>query len=244
MGSVLDFQSYIEEDKTSTATKLADRAVSHLSMNLGNFLYSSEKVKHELQQWTNRQRTAKQKLQKLANDRIMSKPSQPIVNIDTGGCVLKVCGYLPRDVYEDKYMGKSTIMKEDHPESSSSSDGEHDFPLFKARNDSDHDLVPTSTDNVDLVAAQEAGEAASPEVVNVCCPCLSQLHSAPSDSQLFNTNHHAVCNGLTGSRTSSSTHAPPPRRTRRRGRTIICLNPFLHVLSNPGLVSSFPPFLC
>ena len=243
MGSVLDFQSYIEEDKTSTATKLADRAVSHLSMNLGNFLYSSEKVKHELQQWTNRQRTAKQKLQKLANHRIMSKPSQPIVNIDTGG-VLKVCGYLPRDVYEDKYMGKSTIMKEDHPESSSSSDGEHDFPLFKARNGSDHDLVPTSNDNVDLVAAQEAGEAASPEVVNVCCLCLSQLHSAPSDSQLFNTNNNAFCNGLTGSRTSSSTQAPPPRRTRRRGRTIMCLNPFLHVLSKPGLVSSFPPFLC
>lgn len=45
LGSIQDMQSFVVDDPTSTARRAADRARSHLRVNLGNHEYTSGKLK-------------------------------------------------------------------------------------------------------------------------------------------------------------------------------------------------------
>ena len=54
LGSIEDFQSFVVEDPQSTAKRAADRAVSHIRVNLGNHLYSSEKIQMRARVFANK----------------------------------------------------------------------------------------------------------------------------------------------------------------------------------------------
>lgn len=110
LGSCLDFQSFITDDRSIDSTKMADRALCNLRLNLGDFLYTSRKIQHQLDSWNEQQRAAAGVIGKMKQQDAI-KPPDPRSEekkleseVEASGCVLQVVGYLPRDVFKEKYM--------------------------------------------------------------------------------------------------------------------------------------------
>ena len=84
--SCLDFQSYITDDRTVVSAKMAERASCNLRLNLGDFLYTSKKIQHQLNFWHEQQQAAKGVLGKL-----VFHFSPPCACLCLRGCLIMCC---------------------------------------------------------------------------------------------------------------------------------------------------------
>jgi len=116
LGSIEELQSYVIDDPRSTAKRAADRARSHLRFNLGNHMYTSDKIKMQAKVHSARPSGSKNgsklglnmsEMSRMASaigsqisDRMKGMSSHggaayDISDIAGGDAVLEVVGYIP-----------------------------------------------------------------------------------------------------------------------------------------------------